>query len=103
MTIKGIIGAAGIACAAVTAGVIWLWPHPDAPKPPTSEEIKASAQARLDASLDEGRTYRQVLLDDDMEPSDELCQAIWDRKPRANQQELLYSMWMHGCADEPNQ
>ncbi|WP_073949130.1 hypothetical protein [Streptomyces kebangsaanensis] len=92
-----------MACAAVTAGVVWLWPHPDAshPKPPTDARIKASAQARLDASLDEGRTYRQVLLDDGMEPSDELCQAVWDRKPLAEQQELRYAMWMHGCADAP--
>ncbi|MFB7323428.1 hypothetical protein [Streptomyces sp. NPDC056190] len=103
MTIKGILGAAGVACAAVTTGLILLWPHPDAPdiKPPTDEQIKASAGARLDASLDEGRTYRQVLLDDGMEPNDESCQAIWDRKARDNQKELRYAMWMHGCADAP--
>ncbi|MGW0952817.1 hypothetical protein [Streptomyces sp. NPDC002545] len=103
MTIKGILGAAGVACAAVTAGLIWLWPHPDAPdtKPPTDAQIKASAQARLDASVDEGRTYRQVLLDGEQEPNDVTCQGVWDRKPRDNQKELRYAMWMYGCTHAP--
>ncbi|MFE9313341.1 hypothetical protein ACIQCF_38885 [Streptomyces sp. NPDC088353] len=76
---------------------------PGPPAAPTSEQIKASAQARLDASLDEGRTYWQVILDSGQEPSDELCQAVWDRKPRSEQHSLRYAMWMHGCADAPNQ
>jgi hypothetical protein len=99
MSIRGKVVAAALVCAAVVAGVILLWPAPDTA--PTSDQIKASAQARLEASLDEGRTYRQVLLDDGMEPSDELCQAVWDRKPRADQQELRYAVWMHGCAEAP--
>ncbi|MFE4421287.1 hypothetical protein [Streptomyces sp. NPDC056817] len=82
--------------------MILLWPAPDtAPTAPTSDQIKASAQARLDASLQEGRTTRQVIEDSDMEPSDELCQAVWDRKPAAERHDLRYAMWMHGCADSP--
>ncbi|WP_181446657.1 hypothetical protein [Streptomyces sp. NTH33] len=82
--------------------MILLWPAPDtAPTAPTSDQIKASARARLDASLKEGRTTRQVMLESGKTPSDELCQILWDRKPHSEQQELRYAMWMHGCAGSP--
>ncbi|MFB7571816.1 hypothetical protein [Streptomyces sp. NPDC056165] len=42
-----------------------------------------------------------MIEDSDMEPSDELCQAVWDRKPAAERHDLRYAMWMHGCADSP--
>ena len=92
----------GVVCAAAVASVILMWPSADAaPKPPTSDQIKASAQAALDQSLGEGRTARQVITGKGYSPSDELCQAVWDRKPKAEQRALLYAEWMHGCADAP--
>lgn len=90
----------GVVCAAAVAGVVLMWPSADAaPKPPTSDQIKASAQAELDHSLGEGRTARQVITAKGYAPSDELCQAVWDRKTKAEQRTLLYAEWMHGCAD----
>ncbi|MFF4504807.1 hypothetical protein [Streptomyces sp. NPDC001401] len=104
MSIRGKVAAASIVCAAVVAGLILLWPASNAaPAAPTSEQIKASAQARLDAALKAGREARQVMLETGKTPSDELCQAVWDRKPRSEQQGLRYAMWMHGCADDPHQ
>ena len=32
-------------------------------------------------------------------PDDELCQAAWNNTLRKEQQDLRYSLWMHGCAD----
>ncbi|MER6409269.1 hypothetical protein ABT269_38725 [Streptomyces viridosporus] len=34
-------------------------------------------------------------------PDDELCQAAWNNTLRKEQQDLRYSMRMHGCADAP--
>lgn len=72
-------------------------------KPPTSEEIKASAQAALDHSLNDGREARQNLVAAGRTPSDGLCQAAWDNKLATEQQSLLYAEWMTGCADKPAQ
>ncbi|WP_073948141.1 hypothetical protein [Streptomyces kebangsaanensis] len=75
MSVGGKAAAAALVCAAVVAGVILLWSAPDtAPTAPTSDRIKASAQARPDASLKEGRTTRQVIRESGKTPSDELCQ-----------------------------
>ncbi|WP_143626274.1 hypothetical protein [Streptomyces viridosporus] len=54
MSIRGKAAAAALVCAAVVVGVILLWPAPDTAL--TSDQIKASAQARPDASLKQGRT-----------------------------------------------
>jgi hypothetical protein len=84
MMTRGKITAAGVVCAAAVTGVVLMWPSADAaPKPPTSDQIRASAQAALDHSLGEGRTARQVITGKGYSPSDELCQAVWDRKSRA--------------------
>jgi hypothetical protein len=102
MTSRGKLAAAGLACATVAAGATWLWSSPNAARQtPTPEQIKVSAQAALDASLRAGSTVRQVMLETGKTPSDELCQAVWDRKPRSEQRGLLYAEWMHGCADAP--
>ncbi|MGI5143697.1 MULTISPECIES: hypothetical protein [unclassified Streptomyces] len=102
MLIRGKVAVAGTACAAVVAGVVLLWPGSNsAPAAPTSDQIKASAQARLDASLKAGRTVRQVMVDTGKTPSEELCQAVWDRQTAKEQHSLRYAMWMHGCVDAP--
>ncbi|WP_330306208.1 MULTISPECIES: hypothetical protein [unclassified Streptomyces] len=101
MSIRGKVAAAALVCAAGIAGVILLWPEPDAaPAQPTSDEIKAAAQARLDASLKAGRTARQAMEETGKWPSEELCQAVWDRKSASDRRTLRYAMWMHGCADD---
>ncbi|MEU1595111.1 hypothetical protein ABZ468_20090 [Streptomyces sp. NPDC005708] len=57
MSIRGKVVASALVRAAAVAGVILLWPAPDAaPTAPTSDQIKVSAQARLDAPLKAGRT-----------------------------------------------
>jgi hypothetical protein len=76
-------------------------PAKDSPAAPTSEQIKASAQARLDASLLEGRKVQLAIVETGQTPSDELCQALWDGKTTAEQHALLYALWMHGCVDAP--
>lgn len=102
MMTRGKITAGAVVCAAAVAGVVLMWPSADAAsQPPTSNQIKASAQAALDHSLSEGRTARQVIVGKGYSPSDELCQAVWDRKAKAEQRALLYAEWMHGCADAP--
>ncbi|MGW2695751.1 hypothetical protein [Streptomyces sp. NPDC001296] len=59
---RGKVAAAALVCAAVVADVILLRPASHtAPAAPTSDQIKASAQARLDHSLDAGRTARTNL------------------------------------------
>ncbi|MGW1027925.1 hypothetical protein ACWD4J_30285 [Streptomyces sp. NPDC002577] len=98
MTIRGKVTAA-LVCA-LTASTL-LSACSNTPKPPTSEEIKASAQARVDASLKAGREAREIAVDSAYTPSDELCQAVWDRKTKTEQQALSQSIWMHGCADAP--
>jgi hypothetical protein len=102
MMARGKITAGAVVGAAAVAGAVLLWPSADATaKPPTSDQIKASAHAALDHSLAEGRTARQVIVGKGYSPSDELCQAVWDRKDKAEQRALLYAEWMHGCADAP--
>ncbi|MEU6010861.1 hypothetical protein [Streptomyces sp. NPDC047453] len=84
MSIRGKVAAAALVCAAVVVGVILLRPTSDtAPTAPTSDQIKASAQARLDASLQEVRTTWPVIEDDGKTRSDALCQTLWDCKPAA--------------------
>ncbi|MCX4858369.1 hypothetical protein [Streptomyces canus] len=104
MSIRGRVAAAALVCAAVVAGVILLWPTPDAePAAPTSDQIKASAQARLDASLSAGRTVRQQIEASGRTPDDATCQTAWDNQTATERRSLRYAMWMHGCADAPNQ
>ncbi|MER5996850.1 hypothetical protein [Streptomyces viridosporus] len=100
MSIRGKSGAAAPVCAAVV-GVILLWPASHAPAAPTSDQTKASAQARLDASLKAGRTAQEMIHATGKTPDDELCQAAWNNTLRKEQQDLRYSMRMHGCADAP--
>ncbi|MER6957406.1 hypothetical protein [Streptomyces sp. NPDC000618] len=53
---------AAAAKASVVVGLILLWPaSPSAPAEPTSEQIKASAQACLDDSLRAGRTAAESI------------------------------------------
>jgi uncharacterized protein YkwD len=80
--------------------VILLWPASHSgPAAPTSEQIKASAQARLDASLNAGRAARENIRAVGKTPGDEQCQAAWDNLLDSEQHGLRYAMWMHGCAD----
>ncbi|MCZ1001141.1 hypothetical protein O1M63_28805 [Streptomyces mirabilis] len=102
MTIRGKVAVAALVCAAGIAAAVLAWPTAKpAPGPPTSDEIKASAQAALDSSKQAGREAQQVILGKGYTPSEELCQAVWDRKTKAEQHDLLYTMWMIGCADTP--
>lgn len=79
-----------------------LWPSSSsAPAEPTSEQIKASAQARLDVSLKAGRIARENIRAAGKKPDGEQCQAAWDNLLDSEQQGLWYSMWTHGCADAP--
>ncbi|MGW0422421.1 hypothetical protein [Streptomyces sp. NPDC003015] len=89
-------------CAAVVASVILLWPTPDAAAAaPTSDQIKASAQARLDASLSAGRAARQQIQAAGKTPDDAMRPATWDNQTATERRGLRYAMWMHGCADTP--
>ncbi|MFF3378172.1 hypothetical protein ACFYXF_35115 [Streptomyces sp. NPDC002680] len=100
MSIRGKVAVAAVICAAVVASVILLWPaSPSAPVEPTSEQIKASAQARLDASLKAGRTTRESIQAVGKTPDDEECQAVWVNLLDSEKHGLWYSMWIHGCAD----
>ena len=93
---------AAVVCAAVVAGVILLWPgSSQAPAAPTSDQIKASAQARLDASEKAGRTARENLRATGKTPDEAQCQAAWDNLLDSEKQGLRQAMWMHGCADAP--
>ncbi|MFJ1529758.1 hypothetical protein ACIOFV_15245 [Streptomyces mirabilis] len=104
MSIRGKVAAAALVCTAVVAGVILLWPASHgAPAAPTSDQIKASAQARLDGSLKAGRAARANLQALGKTPDDAQCQAAWDNTLPSEQKSLNSSMWMHGCADAPNQ
>ncbi|MGW1622278.1 hypothetical protein [Streptomyces sp. NPDC002172] len=86
--------------AAVTAGVILLLSGcSSAPAAPTSDQIKASAQARLDASEDAGRTARENLRATGKTPDETQCKAAWDNLLDSEKQGLRQGMWMHGCAD----
>lgn len=96
---RGKIAAAGVTLVAAVTGAVLLWPT--GKSTPTSDEIKASAQARLDASLLAGRKEQLAILAAGQTPDDALCQKLWDRKTKPEQQELRYAMWMTGCVDTP--
>ncbi len=90
---------AALICVVVGGGVL-LWPGSDeAPTAPTSQQIKASAQARLDASTDAGRVARANLKATAKTPSEETCQAAWDNLLPSEQKPLLRGTWMHACVD----
>ncbi|MFD7769827.1 hypothetical protein [Streptomyces sp. NPDC059787] len=102
MSTRGKAVATAIVCAASVVGTILLWPAShSAPAAPTSEQIKASAQARLDMSLEAGRTAREMIRATGQTPGDESCQAAWDNMLPEEQQDLRYAMWRQGCADDP--
>ncbi|MGI5139317.1 MULTISPECIES: hypothetical protein [unclassified Streptomyces] len=89
-----------VAAAAAVAGVILLLSGcSSAPAAPTSDQIKASAQARLDASVESGRYARENLRATAKTPGDATCQAAWDNLLDSEQKGLLYGTWMHACAD----
>jgi len=94
MSIRGKVAVAAVVCAAVVTGVILLWP--------TSDQIKASAQARLDASEKAGRTARENLRATGKMPDEAQCQAAWDNLLDSEKRGLRKAMWMHGCADAPS-
>ncbi|WP_329317921.1 hypothetical protein [Streptomyces sp. NBC_01262] len=88
---------------AVAGGIAWLaWPNGNtSPAEPDSAEIKASAQARIDASVTAGRKLRLAILQAGQTPSQELCDDLWDRKDEAEQAGLMQSAWLAGCVEEP--
>ncbi|MGW9032606.1 hypothetical protein ACWGQ5_53450 [Streptomyces sp. NPDC055722] len=91
-----------VAATAAVAGVILLLSGcSSASAAPTSDQIKASAQARLDASLKAGRAARENIQALGKTPDDAQCQAAWDNLLPSEQKGLNSSMWMHGCADAP--
>ncbi|MEU3340440.1 hypothetical protein [Streptomyces sp. NPDC006668] len=96
MSIRG-----NVAAAAVTTGVILLLAgcSSAAPAVPTSEQVKASAQARLDASRDAGRVARANLKAVGKTPDETQCQAAWDNLLDSEQKTLRRTMWMIGCAE----
>ncbi|MFF3406717.1 hypothetical protein ACFYW8_10955 [Streptomyces sp. NPDC002742] len=100
MLTRGKVAAAAVVCAAVVAGAVLLWPTSDeAPATPTSDQIKASAQARLDASLKAGRAARANIRAVGKTPNGKQCQAAWDNLLDSEQRDQRYAMWMLGCAD----
>ncbi|MEU6318156.1 hypothetical protein [Streptomyces sp. NPDC047009] len=102
MQIRGKVAAAALACAAVVAGVILLWPDSSqAPAAPTSEQVKASAQAREVASVEARRIARENLRATAKSLDDDSCKAAWDNLLDSEQKGLLYGTWMHACADAP--
>jgi hypothetical protein len=90
-----------VAAATATAGVIPLLAgcSSSAPAEPTSEQIKASAQARLDASRDAARVARANLKATGKTPDETQCQAAWDNLLDSEQKELRRTMWMIGCSE----
>lgn len=100
MSTRGKAATATLVCGAVVAGTILLWPASnEAPAAPTSDQIKASAQARLDDSLKAGRAARANIRAMGKTPDDQQCQAGWDNLLDPERHHLRYAMWMHGCAD----
>ncbi|MFD3452773.1 hypothetical protein ACFWVC_11360 [Streptomyces sp. NPDC058691] len=67
-----------------------------------SEQIKASAHARVEASLLEGRKEQLAILQAGQTPSEDLCQARWDRKSTAEQHALVWANWITGCFAAPD-
>lgn len=96
MSIRG-----NVAAAAVTTGVILLLAgcSSAAPTEPASEQIKASAQARLDRSRAVGRMARANIKATGETPDETQCQAAWDNLLDWEQKELLHTMWMQVCVD----
>ncbi|MEU4094459.1 hypothetical protein [Streptomyces sp. NPDC026673] len=91
-----------VAAATVVAGVVLLLPGcSSTPAAPTSDQIKASAQARLDASVEDGRYWRANLRAMGQTPGEETCQAAWDNKLPKERKGMDLSMWMTGCRDAP--
>jgi hypothetical protein len=70
---------------------------------PTSDRIKASAQAALDASMLEGRKEQLALLQTGGTPSNSLCRDLWAKKTKAEQAKLLQGAWLAGCVETPGQ
>ncbi|MCW2874163.1 hypothetical protein [Actinacidiphila oryziradicis] len=103
MEIRGKVAAVALVLGAAVAAAVLLWPTPAAPThEQISEQIKASAQARLDASLLEGRKAQLAIVETGQTPSDELCQELWDRKTKAEQPGLWWANWITGCATAPS-
>jgi hypothetical protein len=102
MSTRGKVAAAAVVCAVVVASTILLWPTSDeAPAAPTSDQIRASAQARLDTSLKAGRAAGANIRALGNAPDDEQCRAAWDNLLDSEQRGLRYAMWMLGCAATP--
>ncbi|MCT9003571.1 hypothetical protein [Streptomyces rhizosphaerihabitans] len=97
---QGKVATATLVCGAVVASAILLWPASNkAPAEPTSEQIKASAQARLDSSLKAGRDERANILAVGKTPDEVQCQAAWENLLDVEQHELRRTMWMIGCVN----
>ncbi|MFJ3248494.1 hypothetical protein [Streptomyces sp. NPDC086782] len=91
-----------VATVAAVGDVMLLLPGcSSAPAAPTSDQIKASAQARLDASLEDGRYWRANLRAMGQTPGEETCQASWDNMLPKEQKGMDLSMWIIGCRDAP--
>ncbi|REE61406.1 putative ribosomally synthesized peptide with SipW-like signal peptide [Streptomyces sp. 3212.3] len=102
MKIGGIIAAAAVLVAAAAGVTTWaLWSSDHSTAQPTSEQIKASAQAHIDRSIQDGRKAQYAILQLKQTPTTELCHELWDRKTPAERGDLLKGMWIHGCADAP--
>ncbi|WP_127357250.1 hypothetical protein [Actinacidiphila soli] len=103
MKIRGKVAAVALVLGAAVAAAVVLWPTPAAPThEQISEQIRASADARAQASLLEGRKAQLAILETGQTPSDELCQALWDRKTKAEQQDLWWANWLTGCSSAPS-
>ncbi|MET9410220.1 hypothetical protein ABZX90_31350 [Streptomyces sp. NPDC002935] len=100
MSTRGNVAAAAVGCAVVVTSTILLWPTSNQPPAaPTSDQIKASAQARLDASLKAGHAARANIWAVGKTPNGKQCQAAWDNLLDSEQRDQRYAMWMLGCAD----
>ncbi|MFF1838362.1 hypothetical protein ACFVXE_29785 [Streptomyces sp. NPDC058231] len=94
------IGAATVVLAGAVAAAVMLWPTPAAPThEQISKQIKASAQAHEDASVEAGRYARANLRATAKTPDDESCQSAWDNLLDSEQKGLLHGTWMHACTD----
>lgn len=94
------IGAAAVVLAGAVSAAAVLWPTHAAPThEQISEQIKASAQAQLDDSVESGRYARANLRATAKTPDDESCQAAWDNLLDSEQKGLQHGTWMHACTD----
>ncbi|MFF3493711.1 hypothetical protein ACFYWS_20430 [Streptomyces sp. NPDC002795] len=98
MTIRG--RSTGV-LACIAAAVLLSGCTDSSPKPPTNKEIKASAQARIDRSLLDGRKAQLAIVQNDITPSGGFCQKLWDKKPKADQKKFTKAAWLSGCVDSP--